>query len=55
MIIGQNTLSELGMVLNFKSQIVQWNDNKIPTKPTTATVETDFDIYDLEWINIESQ
>ena len=55
MIIGQNTLSELGMVLNFKPQPVQWNDNKIPMKPKTATAETNYHIDDPECIHIESQ
>ena len=49
-IIGQNTLSELGMVLNFKSQTVQWNYNEIPMKPTTAIAETDYHIEDPECI-----
>ena len=55
MIIGRNTLSELGMVLNFKSQTIEWNDHEIPMKPTTATAETDYHVDDPECINIESQ
>ena len=54
MIIGPNTLSELGMVLNFISQIIQWEDNKIAIKTTNATTETDYHIDNLEGINIES-
>ena len=52
MIIGQNTLSELGMVLDFKYQIVKWDENKIPMNPTTDTVEMDYHIEDPECINI---
>ena len=38
------------MVLNFKSQTVQWNYNEIPMKPTTAIAETDYHIEDPECI-----
>ena len=52
MIICQNMLSELGMVLYFKSQIVKWDENEKPMKPAKSTTEKDYHINDLECINI---
>ncbi|HSN67194.1 MAG TPA: reverse transcriptase domain-containing protein [Fusibacter sp.] len=42
MIIGREVLSELGIILNFKEQTIEWDEAVIPMKPETATQATSF-------------
>ncbi len=48
LIIGRDLLIELGFMLNFKMQTVEWDEIEIPMKPENATPEWSFHIKDSD-------
>jgi Retroviral aspartyl protease len=51
LIIGRDLLSELGFMLNFKTQTVEWDEIEIPMKPENSTPERSFHIKDSDAID----
>ena len=46
MIIGRDLLTDLGIVLDFQNQTIQWGDGEIPMKPRNSIPKTSFFIGD---------
>ena len=46
MIIGREILKELGILLNFKDETIEWDEVIIPMKPEDAMPESSFAIKD---------
>ncbi len=51
LIIGRDLLSELGFMLNFKTQTVEWDEIEIPMKRENSTPERSFHIKDSDAID----
>ena len=46
LIIGQDLMTELGIIINFKKQCIKWDDTSIPIKSMDATFENSFHLED---------
>ena len=46
MIMGRDMLRELGIQINFSTELVTWDEVSIPMKPFNARIETNYHIDD---------
>ena len=54
MILGRNTLRELGIVINFNNNQIEWNGAQAPMKKSDCKLHTDFHIEDSELVTEET-